>query len=193
MCATTLLIAAATIGIDGGWQPLPEGGMEYIIQIDPDTLKTLQPGEELSCDVPTDLGPFKRYRLRIGTAPLPYESPPVEERSPSAELPDPGIPRPLAVPGESPSTPERLAVYNEKEPSPSPVPESPDPSQEPDARPWMPFTLALAGFFGAFGGMLYTGWIAWDYRRRYRGLLDQVIEAGAGATSLADYREPSTG
>ena len=192
MCGAMLLVAAVTTGIDGGWQPLPEGGMEYIIQIDPDTLKTLEPGDERSCDVPTHLGQFKRYRLRIGTVPPPRESPPAEDQSPSSPLPEPDIFPPPVMSSESPSTPERLATYEEEQPSPKPVPRAADTEEGGDGRPWMPFTLALAGFFGAFGGMLYTGWIAWDYRRRYRDLLDQVIEAGAGATSLAGHQGPSS-
>jgi hypothetical protein len=43
--SSSVRIAAAALGIDVGWQPLPEGGMEYIIQIAPQTLETLKAGE----------------------------------------------------------------------------------------------------------------------------------------------------
>ena len=32
MCGTVLCVAAVALGINVGWQPLPDGGMEYVIQ-----------------------------------------------------------------------------------------------------------------------------------------------------------------
>jgi hypothetical protein len=85
--------------------------------------------------------------------------------------------------------PERQAVHiEEAEPGPSaevPEPESDDKDEDDQktaaepAKPWLPLTLAMAGMFGSLGGMLYCGWIAWDYRIRYRSLLERVIERGS--------------
>ncbi len=39
MYTLALWVATAAVGIDVGWQRLPEGGMQYIIQLDPHTLE----------------------------------------------------------------------------------------------------------------------------------------------------------
>ena len=60
-------IAAATLGIQVGWQPLPEGGMEYIIQLDPAALDALRDGQPLQSDIPADAGEIRAYRIIMGT------------------------------------------------------------------------------------------------------------------------------
>ena len=35
MHGLALLLAAASVGVDYGWQPGPDGALEYIIQLDP--------------------------------------------------------------------------------------------------------------------------------------------------------------
>ena len=47
--AWTVVVAA--LGVDVGWQPLNSGGMEYIIQIEPDSLDSLLDGRDIVSDV----------------------------------------------------------------------------------------------------------------------------------------------
>ena len=181
MGGAMLLVAAITTGIDAGWQPLPDGGVEYIIQIEPHALESLSQGREIVSDIPSSLRGIKSYRIRVGTGPLPREEP----REPSSTddlepLAPADVPRPLVMAPDTTSGAERLAAFNQQEPSPSddvaPVAnENEDSSDQAASAPWMLFSLGLAAFFG-FGGTLYTGWIAWDYRRRYRELLEQMTE-----------------
>ncbi|RMF88306.1 MAG: hypothetical protein D6741_19405 [Planctomycetota bacterium] len=42
-------------------------------------------------------------------------------------------------------------------------------------RPWLPLTLALSGMVAAVAGMLYTGWLAFEYRRKYLALLRETL------------------
>ena len=65
-----ILVTSAALGIEVGWEPLPEGGHEYTIQIEPQLLEVLQRGEdEIFSDVPPELD-VRRYRLMVGTGKL---------------------------------------------------------------------------------------------------------------------------
>ena len=71
MLTTTLLLATLAVGIDTGYEPTADGGLEYIIQIPPDLLENLEPGEVIKSELPEDLQGVKRYRIQVGTGRLP--------------------------------------------------------------------------------------------------------------------------
>jgi hypothetical protein len=249
MCATMLCLATVTLGVDYGWRPLPEGGMEYIIQIEPYMLDLLAKGEELSSDIPPNVRGVRSYRITVGTDELPREG--ATEREPAASppptlprheepAPTPGLrqprypelapgseaaverppvsseaspsasslwdtPRPLRLPTDTQplsESGEKPALFIDQEKAPGgPSPPEPEKQAQPaesveeqeSGKPWAPFTLALAGFFGSFGGMLYTGWLAWGYRRQYRSLLERMIEAGHRPTDEDRTAEAEAG
>ncbi len=93
------LIVALTLGVDVGWRPLPEGGLEYIIQIEPELLRSLERGQPIASDVPLILRDIRRYRIQVGNGPLPQEGP-LDAPQPGAE---PEAPRPAALPGPAAS------------------------------------------------------------------------------------------
>ena len=95
-----LQIAAATLGFDVGWQRLPEGGMEYIIQLDPQTLAALQAGQPIQSDIPTAAGEVRSYRIVLGKAKLPRDMPPAPTiRNPMlSKTIVPNEPPPLTLP-----------------------------------------------------------------------------------------------
>ncbi len=66
MMPATCLLAAAVLGVDVGWQPLPGGGMEYIIQIEPELLEALRRGEVVVSQVPPQVKDVRQYRIVIG-------------------------------------------------------------------------------------------------------------------------------
>jgi hypothetical protein len=90
-----LLLAAAGVGVDFGWQPIAGGGVEYIIQIEPELLESLASGR---ADIVSEIPPFLRgvrsYRITVGTGPLPHhgEPPPVEDAADDegGGMPSPG-------------------------------------------------------------------------------------------------------
>lgn len=41
-----------------------------------------------------------------------------------------------------------------------------------EKKPWGGLTLALMVLFASLGGNAYLGWMNWDLRRQYAGLLD---------------------
>ena len=63
-----ICVAAATFGFQVGWERLPEGGMEYIIQLDPAAIDALRDGQTLHSAIPADAGEIRAYRIVMGTA-----------------------------------------------------------------------------------------------------------------------------
>jgi hypothetical protein len=138
-----ICVAAAMLAIDVGWQRLPEGGTEYIIQLDPQTLETLRSGKPLQSDIPPAAGEVRSYRITVGTEKLPRDTP----------------------------FPAKRAVYVEQSGAApaDKVPQKATPPSEPEApaKPWLPLTCTLLGLFASLSANVYLGWIAWDLRGRY--------------------------
>ena len=85
----TLLIyvAAATLGFQYGWERLPDGGMEYIIQLDSAAIDALRDGQPLRSAIPSDAGEIRAYRIVMGPGKPKRETPlpkpaPVEPAKP---------------------------------------------------------------------------------------------------------------
>jgi len=125
--------AAMALGIDVGWRPLSEGGVEYLIQIEPNLLETLQPGEAIGSDVPPRLvGQIRAYRITVGTEELPRELPPagvemggdVEPPGPAGGVAEPpGLAPFSALPEAAPSpgiAPPGVAAPPFEQPLPEP-------------------------------------------------------------------------
>ena len=87
MYGAAFCLLTATLGFDVGWQPLEDGGMEYIIQIEPHVLEMLKSGEQLVSDIPPNLRGVRSYRIVVGTEKLPREGEmPEPEAPPSREV-----------------------------------------------------------------------------------------------------------
>ena len=237
MYGTLACLTMMALGIEVGWQPLPDGGMEYIIQIEPHMLETLQSGEDFTSDIPPDLRGVRNYRITVGTGRVPRVQPeppatepprplqgsvnpsptgpfvgpfalagnpaaaseppkmpgPIRSAESPSDLVSPRAPRTLPPAAGSKPLGEQAATFLEQE-----VSGAGDGATQPDVeegsdppKPWMPLTLSVAAMFGAIGGMLYFAWIAWDYRRRYRGLLERLIEAGGHQVTIAEAMDAS--
>lgn len=104
MHGLALLLAAASVGVDYGWQPTADGTMEYIIQIEPELLAALQKGEAIISEIHPDATGVRRFRIQIGSEPLPRIS------KPSSPLP------PLSQ--EVKPTPETVSRLEELFPEP---------------------------------------------------------------------------
>lgn len=196
MHAHLICLAATLLGVDVGWQPWPGGGVEYLIQIPPHAVKTLESGKPLASEIPPNV-PIRAVRITIGTLSLPQNLPSASDVGTRASatfgtgkaasdpfLPPPSTPviepAPRALAPDPASKPlgERQAAYLQPtvpkaKPEPKPAPEPPPaaaPSTE-ASRPWMPLTLSLLALFASLGGNVYLGWITWDTRGRYREFL----------------------
>lgn len=82
MNATVLLMVASLVGVDVGWQATSDGGLEYIIQIEPEMVESLRSGNEIVSDIPPALRGMVSYRIRVGSDPLPHDPLPSEAANP---------------------------------------------------------------------------------------------------------------
>jgi len=149
-------LVAATLGIEVGWQRTPEGGMEYIIQLDPQTLESLKSGQTFESDVPPAAGNFRSFRIVLGNEKLPRETPPAE--APRTFRPDPGV-----KPFVAEQTTALIA------PPVEPLAKQPNAkeSQAP-AKPWLPLVAMTLALFASLGGNLFLGLMVRDTRRLVR-------------------------
>ena len=90
MSPLLILIAASALGVEVGWEPLPEGGYEYSIQLEPDLCDLLRRGtDEITSEVPPHVN-VRRYKMFVGTGKLPRVDGPAE---PAAAPAAPQLPR----------------------------------------------------------------------------------------------------
>ena len=174
-----LCLAAAAVGVDVGWERMPKGGMEYIIQLDPQTLETLRDGQPIQSDLHPEAGEVRSYRIVVGKKVLPRETPPPAAPTPKAAGSKPSDPTELKTeaPGTLPPDSgeaailEHPAVFMESDTAASsgkPSENQPKTPAEQPAKPWMAMTVTLLGLFASVGANVFLGWIAWDSRRQFR-------------------------
>lgn len=81
-------------GVDAGWTPHPDGGLEYIIQIEPELVERLSSGQGISSEMPNLPVPVRRFRFQVGDGPLP------RDLGPAGTVVVPGAAAPaVALPG----------------------------------------------------------------------------------------------
>jgi len=73
MCEVMLCVATVALGIDVGWRPLPSGGIEYIIQLEPEVLEALKSGEPIESAVLPEVENIRAYRITVGRGKLPRQ------------------------------------------------------------------------------------------------------------------------
>jgi hypothetical protein len=169
ICVATLLL-----GIDYGYQPLPDGGVEYIIQIPPHQFDAIKDGRQvIESDVPREVKDIRGYRIQVGTQPLPRILPPRDARDArdARDSKDALDRSPMLLPEVSGSPiDERKAAYIESKGPPrheeaKTVEEPKAQAQEPP-RPWTLFIAVQLALFASLGGNAYLGWLLWDSHKR---------------------------
>ena len=105
MCGQIVLLTAVLGGINAGWEPLPEGGVQYLIQIDPGLLESRGPGESLESYIPPGVQDVRAVRITVGTGPLPRELPAEPAAEPEDESWSPTQPKPRLDPPAPASDP----------------------------------------------------------------------------------------
>lgn len=188
MCATMLCVAAMAIGIDPGWQRLDDGGWRYLIQIDPHTFEELKAGriDKIESDVPWQLRDIRSYRITIGRGEVPRDelpsTPPTTAANSASSRSEPGPSAsarpepPDRIPATTATSPgQRPTTFSEQILAKPELTAPPETADEP-SKPWLPLILALACAVACFAGMVYLGWIAMDYRRRYLDLFHKMVD-----------------
>lgn len=82
MNGLAVLVSLAAIGVDYGWQPLADGQLEYIVQIEPGLLDELKDGEEIVSEILPEARNVRRFRIRVGTGNVPRTGHLREETTP---------------------------------------------------------------------------------------------------------------
>ncbi|MEI8371551.1 MAG: hypothetical protein WCJ35_01830 [Planctomycetota bacterium] len=198
MNTTLTCLALALVGVDLGYRPASNGGTEFIIQINPATLQSLRPGEPIDIDVPREAREMRpsHFSITLGNERLPHEVPltaslppataPIVPASPvmpaAATLPilssaTPSGREPVIIPPPSsaPSAPAVVPIATPANSAPAesrivdlaPVNSAGSNSAQPD-RPWLAMCLLVIALMASNG---YVGWLFWETRQRYRGLL----------------------
>ncbi len=96
-CVLATSITAA--GVDYGWQPTNGGDLEYVIQIEPALLESLKSGQEITSEIPPELAGVRRFRIRVGSGPVPK----IPLNNPQFR-PRPGVPGRTAANVTTPAT-----------------------------------------------------------------------------------------
>lgn len=123
----SLLLVAATMGVDYGWQPADDVGTEYVIQLQPHEWDALRRGADITSEIHADARHVRRFRIRIGTGPVGREN-----GSPIPQTDEPQVVRGQS-PDNAPSLPPPIAPTNTPTPTPATVPFTPDVQQAPAA------------------------------------------------------------
>ncbi len=70
---TLLLVAEVAKAVDFGWQELPGGGIEYLVQVEPSLVDSFRQGGFAS-DIPPGLRDVRRIRIVVGEKELPNQN-----------------------------------------------------------------------------------------------------------------------
>jgi hypothetical protein len=70
--ALLLVLSAWAVLIDYGWQPTGGGGLEYIIQVQPDLIDDFR-AQGFSSEIPPQVQDIRRIRIVVGDKQLPRE------------------------------------------------------------------------------------------------------------------------
>jgi len=187
MQSAILGVSLCLLGVDVGWRPIETGGVEYIIQIDPQELNLIR-REGAESSVPVDVKDIRRHRIVIGTDKLPRIAPPPEGPSapPFGSFREPGKPgtsSKVTLPGWPPAGAPKESAGEVKQEGPDAKPKKAaggkaatenkaPPSGKPEETTGWSWPLGLLlGLLGSLGGNVYLGWITWETRARYRALL----------------------
>lgn len=72
MNGIAILLTLSAVGVDYGWQPGPDGQLEYIVQIEPALFDEMRSGRrEVASEIHPDARGVRRFRIRVGNGPLP--------------------------------------------------------------------------------------------------------------------------
>ncbi len=175
--------ATALLGFQFGWQPRPEGGVQYIIELTPEALEAMRAGESIESDLPPQvLQEVRSFRIVVGDKILARKLPPRPAAAPAA------LPLDLAGKALAEQPAAFVAPASAGNPAATAIPARPAANAaaapaagpavagEPAAeRPWLPLWLTVLALFASLGGNLFLAWITWDARSRYRSLLGQAV------------------
>ena len=112
MTAIALFAAATLLGVNVGWQPTPDGGVEYIIQIPPQAIESFVPGRRSKATSRRRCSARCNLRIIVGNKTLPRTLPAHPAGEPKA------MPAEKGPAGEQKAPAEKGPAVDQKEPEP---------------------------------------------------------------------------
>jgi hypothetical protein len=176
MFASILLLAASAVSVEFGYEPLPDGGMKYIVQFDPQSLEEAQQqGVPIESNIPADVTGVRMVAIQLGSGRLPRENPPANaDQLPGGIAVPRNVDAPplLQTPQGKPLATE--ASFNEPKERRKADKGSAEPGTSSTvatlSKPWPLVGIALA-LAASLGGNFYLGMILAESRKRCRALL----------------------
>jgi hypothetical protein len=208
MSPTLTCLALALAGANLGFRPAPDGGTDFIFHVNPATLQASRPGNLIELAVERDaqgLRPSHFYitpsderlpnevfapaSLPQSRAPAGLASQVIPAVATSSALPSyvpplgaPASTPPFSAPAEQSGTrPGARANSGPAEPKIgdlAPVIKDASGSSVQADRPWLLMCLLVIALLASNS---YVGWLFWDARQRYRGLLARTFSLGQQA------------
>lgn len=106
MNGLAVLLCMSALGVQQTWRNTPEGHLEYVLQVEPTFLASLEQGESITSDLPASAKEVHRLCLRISAGDLKklkqwkLEVPPLATAEERAALSEPDIPVAIIVDAE---------------------------------------------------------------------------------------------
>ncbi len=206
MSSAALFALMLTIGLEYGYEPIEgSDGVRYVILLKPAELEALRDGTPFRSSIRQEVrGRVHEFRIVTYGDKLSKEVPPLAEQPTLPDIPTPHVtPPPTDAPvlpepswrtepltEAIPEEPARLfpdqgkviqaSGTEDSVPMGSPSekvdtadPEVPESSQ---SDPWLPLAIASVVAMGSSGGMVFFGWLTFDYRSRYLALLRESLD-----------------
>ena len=218
MIPTLTCLAVALVGVDLGYRPASNGGVEFVIHVNPATFQSVRPGE-LDINVSRLAREMRLSHINItpgnerlpgevsvatslppATAPIVSASPvmpataavptspsamppgrePLRFQPPSYSAPSTRTEAhgwPLLMPNNRGSSPATPTSADSRMGGLPPVNMDGSAAAQPSP-PWLGMCLLVIALLAS---NVYVGWLFWDARQRYRGLLTRTFSFGQQA------------
>ncbi|HEV3416340.1 MAG TPA: hypothetical protein VG056_05990 [Pirellulales bacterium] len=137
LSAISVLLAAAAVGVQFGWEPIKEGGNTYIVQVEPDLF--LKGGVVARSYVPPELRDIRQIEIRVGSETLPNQGQTV------FKVPDNVVGDSTKPPRLDARPTETAAKRSEPTSEPKNLAEQLAPSELPKNQPAAPLAAAATG------------------------------------------------
>ena len=209
MSPAALCALMLTVAVDYGYEPMEgSDGVRYVIHLEPAVLDALREGTPVgSMILPEVRGRIHEFRIVTSGDKLSKRVPPATMHPTLPDIPGPPVTTPSidtpalpeperpmepatdAIPNEParlPPEPGKVIQTSGAEPSvpmesPSEKVDTTDPEvpESPNSDPWFLLAIASVVAVGSSGGMVFFGWLTFDYRSRYLALLRDSFDTGS--------------
>jgi hypothetical protein len=209
MSSAALCALMLTVAVDYGYEPIERSdGVRYVILLEPAVLDALGNGTPVGSMIPPEVrGRVHEFRIVTNGDRLSKQVPPRTEQPTPPDIPTPPVtPPPTDVPAfpepgwptepqsepVSPKPPGLLPDSGNVKPAsgfediapddgPSGNVDTTDPEvpESSESDPWLLLAIASVVAMGSSGGMVFFGWLTFDYRSRYLALLRESLDTGS--------------